>query len=112
MVFIRKTAAGPAHDGYVQLAQCSDDVVAEAAYVRNRGVFTDPDSFLDASTQVFRKLSVNMAVDFGARPVGMDDAGGGQIRGAHARERCQHNHGRTSQQNQSHAQSSLLQQGK
>jgi len=39
----------------------------------------------------------------------MDDAGGGQIGGAHARERCQRNHGRTSQQNQSHGQSPLLQ---
>jgi hypothetical protein len=54
---------------------------------------------------VFRKLAVNVAVNFRSRLVGMDDTRGRQLAGAHTRERRQRNYGSTGKHDQSHGQS-------
>jgi hypothetical protein len=72
VIFIREAAARPAYDGDVQLAQRGDDVIAQAAGIRDRRALSHPDPCFDAMPQVFRKLSVDVPVDQRARLVAMD----------------------------------------
>ena len=59
VVFIGKTAARPAEDGYTELLQCIEYVGAITVDVGNIGVFTYPKSAIDTSSQMLCKLAVD-----------------------------------------------------
>ena len=84
VIFIGKTAARPTHNGYVQVLQRRDDVVAKSARIGNGRVFADPDAFLDAASQMLRELAVNVPVDLGTGLIGMNHTSHGGCRGAEA----------------------------
>lgn len=63
MVFIGETTARPAQDGDLDFFESGDDVIANAAPVRNCAVFADPKTLVDASAEMFGKLAVDVAVN-------------------------------------------------
>ena len=71
VVVVGKASSRPAQYGYLQCFQCVEDVFSISLDIRNRRVFTHPESSIDARPQVFGKLSVNLAVDFRFRLVGI-----------------------------------------
>src|SRR5438552_2403069 len=73
MILIGETAAWPAQHGNVELFQCCHDIVADAARIRDRGLFADPDSLVNAASEMFGKLSVNIAIDDAFRVIDLDD---------------------------------------
>src|SRR6185436_12234399 len=72
MVLVGKTAAGPADLRRLDLFQRSDDVVADAAGVRNRRVFAHPDALVDAMAEMLREMAVDVGIDDGAGLAGLD----------------------------------------
>ena len=66
VIFIGETTAGPANVRNFQRFECGDDIVANAARVRNLGVGTDPDAFVNTVAEVFGELTEDVAVDLRA----------------------------------------------
>src|SRR4051812_22092137 len=73
VVFVGEASAGPADVRYLDRLQRLDDVVADAARVRNLRIRTDPDPFVDATPEVLGKLAENVPVDLRAARRGVDD---------------------------------------
>src|SRR5262249_289909 len=63
VVFVGKASAGPAHVRHLNRLQRGDDIVANSASVRNRGVRAHPDSLVDAMSKMFRELSEKVAIN-------------------------------------------------
>ena len=66
VIFISEAAAGPAHVRYLHRLQRGDDVVADAARIRDLGVRADPDAFINAVAEMLGELAEDVAVDFRA----------------------------------------------
>ena len=68
VILIGKTAAGPAQDRHLDFLQRLDHILANAVLVRDAGIFAHPVAFIDAASQMFGEVTVNIAVYF--RPGG------------------------------------------
>src|SRR5882724_236482 len=75
MVFIRETAARPTENRDLDFLQRFNHVIANAASVGNRTIRLDPDAFIDAVAEMFRKLPVDVLADCKFSLVGVDDQG-------------------------------------
>lgn len=60
MVFIGKTASGPAQYGHFQFFQGVEHIGAIALYVGDLRIFSYPESAVDAGSEVLSKLSINL----------------------------------------------------
>jgi hypothetical protein len=76
VVLLREATARPAHDRYPQALERRDDVVANAALVRDRRVLADPDALVDAAAEVLGEVAVDVALDGRTRPIRADGDGG------------------------------------
>src|SRR5690242_15964940 len=63
VISVGKAAAGPPHVRNLQRLECSDDVVADAARVRDFGVRTDPDAVVNPVPEMLRELAEKIAVN-------------------------------------------------
>src|SRR6185312_9980201 len=63
MVFIRKTAAGPAQVGYFYLFKRGNHIQANTVLFGNRQRFIHPKTAVNAMSQMLGELSVNMFAD-------------------------------------------------
>ncbi|OPZ98255.1 MAG: hypothetical protein BWY72_00914 [Bacteroidetes bacterium ADurb.Bin416] len=70
VIFVGKTTSRPAQVRYLDLFEGSDDVVAVAMGVGNGGIFAHPDASVDAMTEVFGEMTVNVATDGAAGLIG------------------------------------------
>ena len=64
VIFIRKAAARPAQNRHFHFLQGLHHITSHAIDILNRGVFSHINPFVDTSSQMFRKMSVNFFVDF------------------------------------------------
>jgi hypothetical protein len=65
MIIVGEAAAWPAEHWWFQPAQGFDDIRAEAAYVGEGRIFTDPDAVIDAATEVLDEMTVDIRIDGG-----------------------------------------------
>ncbi len=72
VVLIGEAAARPAQVGSLDLAEGSNDVVANAARVRDGGLGSDPQAVIDAAAEVLGKVPVEVPADHGAGLAGAD----------------------------------------
>jgi hypothetical protein len=63
MVLIRKTTTGPANSGHFQFAKRANDIVPNPTGIGNRGIRANPNAFIEAVPQIFRKLAEDIPVD-------------------------------------------------
>ncbi|MNI76262.1 hypothetical protein D3C73_1324810 [compost metagenome] len=63
VVLIGKTAARPAQHGNFDLFKRFHNIVADTVRIGNRRILANPDSFINAASQVLGEMSVNVAVD-------------------------------------------------
>src|SRR5215831_5869810 len=63
MILIGVAAARPSQDSKIEALERCDHIIAKAASVRNRRVFTNPDAVIDAAAQVFGKTAIDIAAD-------------------------------------------------
>ena len=63
VVFVGEAAARPADVRHLQRLERGDDVVADAARVRDAGVRADPDALVDAVAEMLGELAEDVAVD-------------------------------------------------
>lgn len=63
VILVGETSARPAQDGNAKPLQGGKDIDADSVCVRNGRIFANPKSFVNASSQVFGEVSVNVAVD-------------------------------------------------
>src|SRR5690242_788593 len=63
VILVGETATGPAQDRNMQFFQRSNDVITQAARVRDRRVFPHPKAVVDQTAEVFGKLAVDVTVD-------------------------------------------------
>ena len=66
VVLVGKAAARPAQHRYANVTQRLHNVRSHAVYVRNRAILSDKKAVIDAAAQMFGKMSVQIAVDFGS----------------------------------------------
>src|SRR5205085_12271947 len=72
VILVGEAPAGPAQDGYTQLFQRRDDVVAQSARVRDWRVLAHPEAPVYQAPQVFGKLSVDITIDDPFGLIGMN----------------------------------------
>ncbi len=84
VIFIGETPARPPHVWNFQRFECGDNVIADAACIWNSGIRADPDSFVDAVTQMFCELAEEVTVNFRAG-LGHVDRYLNFLRGCHRR---------------------------
>ena len=63
VVLIGKAAARPANVGHLQRTQGGNNVLADSASVRNRGIRANPDALVKAMPEILRELAEDVAVD-------------------------------------------------
>src|SRR5437868_1019325 len=63
VILVGETATGPAQYGNIQFFQRSNNVVTQAARVRDRRVFAHPQAIVDQTAEVLGKLAVDVTVD-------------------------------------------------
>ena len=63
VVFIGKTATRPTQVGDLDLFQGSNDIVTDTIRVGDVGIFTHPQTAINAMAEVFGKLSIDMTTD-------------------------------------------------
>src|SRR5205823_729412 len=66
VVFVRKASARPANIWNLDRLECSNNIVADAASVRDFGIWTNPDAFINAVSKMHGELAENVAVNLGA----------------------------------------------
>ena len=81
VVLVGEAAAGPAHVGHLEGLERRDDVIADAARVRDRRVGADPDAFVDALAEVLGELAEEVAVEH-RTGLGRIDGDGGRAAAA------------------------------
>jgi hypothetical protein len=54
------------------MAEGGDDIIADAARVRDVGIFANPDSFVDTAAQMLREVSVDFRLNSGTGTVSVD----------------------------------------
>src|SRR5215469_190427 len=64
VILIGEAAAWPANVWHLERLQRGDHIVADAEGVRDRGVWTNPNSVVNAVAEMFSKLTEDIAVDF------------------------------------------------
>ena len=73
VVFITKTTTRPAEVGNIYFFQRFYYIQADAVFLRYLQCITYPESVIDATTQVFGKMSINMTTDHGCRILSIYD---------------------------------------
>src|SRR4029453_13189336 len=63
VVFVGEAAARPANVRHLDRLQRGDDVIADAASIRNRGIRADPYTLISAVAEMLGELAENVAVD-------------------------------------------------
>ena len=64
MKFICKTSARPAQYRNFDIFQCFNNIGTHSVHVRNIGIFSYIESFINTSSQMLRKLSLDFLIDF------------------------------------------------
>jgi hypothetical protein len=72
VIFIGEAATGPAQVGDIKIAQCLGDIVADAASVGNGGRFTYVNAAVNAATQMFGEMAINVATNGLTAKIGID----------------------------------------
>src|ERR1019366_10079003 len=67
VVLVGEAAAGPTDVRHLERLQRADNVVADAARIRDCGIRTDPDPLVNAVAEVFGELAEDVAVDLRSR---------------------------------------------
>src|SRR5581483_2161142 len=80
VILVRETTARPADVRNVKLTEGGDHIITKTMGIGDWRVLSDPDTLVDSMTQVLGKLTVNVAVNFRSRLIGVHD-GGGATRG-------------------------------
>ena len=66
VVVVGKAAARPADVRHLKRLERGDHVIANAARVRDRGIWTDPYAIVDAVPEMLSKLAKNVAINLRA----------------------------------------------
>ena len=64
VIFICKTSARPAQYRNFDIFQCFNNIGTHSVHVRNIGIFSYIESFINTSSQMLRKLSLDFLIDF------------------------------------------------
>ena len=64
VIFICKTSARPAQYRNFDIFQCFNNIGTHSIHVRNIGIFSYIESFINTSSQMLRKLSLDFLIDF------------------------------------------------
>ncbi len=75
MINIGETAARPTQIGCIDFAKRLHHIRANPPDIGNWGIFTDPDSIVDATAEMFGKMAIDVAVDFAKFGGGVDGNG-------------------------------------
>src|ERR1035438_4001361 len=67
VVLIGEAAAGPANVRHLESPQRDNNVIADAARIRDCGVLTDPDPLVNAVAKVLGELAKDVSVDLRSR---------------------------------------------
>jgi hypothetical protein len=66
VILVGEAAARPADVGDLQVSQCGDHVVADAASVRNGRIGANPDAFIKSVAEILGELAEDVAIDLRA----------------------------------------------
>ena len=64
VILIRKASARPAQYRNFDIFQCFNNIGTHSIHVRNIGIFSYIESFINTSSQMLRKLSLDFLIDF------------------------------------------------
>src|SRR5690606_24465548 len=67
VVLIGEASAGPTQHGDFERLERFEDVVADSPSVRDRRILSDPDAVVDQSTEMLRKMTVDMRMNLRLR---------------------------------------------
>ena len=73
MIFIREATTRPAQVRNLHRSQRRDYIVTNAARVGYRRILAHPDATVDAATQVFGEVPIDVPADLGFPKIGIDD---------------------------------------
>ncbi|MNJ62294.1 hypothetical protein D3C77_581310 [compost metagenome] len=73
MILIGKAAPRPTQHGNFDLLQRRQNIIANSFRIRDRGVLANPNSLVNTSAQMFRKMTINVFIDFSFANVRVDD---------------------------------------
>jgi hypothetical protein len=73
VVVIRKAPARPPQIRNLNLTEGGNDIVADAAGIGDGRIFANPEAVINAASQMFRKVPIDMAINASFTGIGMNN---------------------------------------